>query len=130
MRIAIVMCIAVLTACGGPQTTLTTKPDRTTEDDNAAIAAGIGGQMKDPMSVQYRAVRSYVTSGDQRIHCGEYNAKNSFGAYTGFKPFYVRSMGSTPLRSLAGTGELFPDVSIEQNCVGAARGSIVSSGPL
>jgi hypothetical protein len=58
-------------------------------------------KMKDPSSVQFRDV--YVPekseSGLPAI-CGEYNAKNSYGAYVGFQRFAVRRLASgeiTPL---------------------------------
>lgn len=37
-------------------------------------------QMKDPSSVQFQNIDGY---------CGEVNAKNGYGGYTGFKPFYI-----------------------------------------
>ena len=43
----------------------------------------VANRMKDPGSVQFRSVRSY--SGG--VVCGESNAKNEYGGYTGFKPF-------------------------------------------
>lgn len=39
---------------------------------------------KDPSSVQFRKVTLNPT---KTALCGEVNAKNSFGAYTGFRPF-------------------------------------------
>jgi len=43
-------------------------------------------QMKDPDATEFREVTSCAA--DRQLYKGEYNAKNSFGAYTGFKPFY------------------------------------------
>jgi hypothetical protein len=43
----------------------------------------VADAMRDPLSVQFRDVRTY--SGG--VVCGEYNAKNGYGAYTGFKDF-------------------------------------------
>ena len=43
-------------------------------------------RMKDPDATQFQDVRSCTA--DPQLYQGEYNAKNSFGAYTGFKPFY------------------------------------------
>lgn len=54
----------------------------------------ISREMKDPSSTQLRDV--YATSrglGDDTV-CGEVNAKNSFGAYVGFRSFVVNSDGS------------------------------------
>lgn len=37
-------------------------------------------QLKDPESAKFQNIKGY---------CGEVNAKNSYGGYTGFKPFYL-----------------------------------------
>ena len=43
----------------------------------------IESQVKDPQNVQYREVRTY----NGGVVCGQFNAKNSFGAYVGFMQF-------------------------------------------
>jgi hypothetical protein len=48
-------------------------------------------QMKDPASVEFRNVILNAKSG---AVCGEVNAKNSFGGYTGFTQFAFGSDGS------------------------------------
>lgn len=70
----------------------------------SSIAASkrlIEGRLKDPSSVEYRNVRSCGKDGQWAA--GEYNAKNSFGAYVGFQPFiydgdriHVDGDGTTP----------------------------------
>lgn len=81
--------------------------------------------MKDPSSVQYRGVRSFVTSGNQRIICGEYNAKNSFGAYTGFKPFWVRTYEDMPVDTVAAdSSSTYLDSIIAGKCREAATGKV------
>lgn len=42
---------------------------------------------KDPDSVQFRNEKINNDTDVGAVACGEYNAKNSFGAYTGFKGF-------------------------------------------
>lgn len=62
--------------------------------DNAIAAATmmsvaearISERMKDPGSVQFRGVAIYTGAGSPVV-CGEVNAKNSFGGYSGFQPF-------------------------------------------
>ncbi len=49
--------------------------------------------MKDPDSAKFRNWAAYEVSNGDRIVCGEVNAKNSYGAYVGFDPFYVRLRG-------------------------------------
>lgn len=48
--------------------------------------------LKDPSSAQFKNVR---TSKDGWVLCGELNAKNSYGGYTGFKRFYFLAAGGT-----------------------------------
>jgi hypothetical protein len=45
----------------------------------------IAEQMADPEAVRFRNVRQ----GRSGFVCGEFNAKNAFGAYTGYRRFYV-----------------------------------------
>jgi hypothetical protein len=47
-------------------------------------------RLKDPSSVEWRDV-TYFVSGKIVDVCGSFNAKNTFGAYTGYKRFYYRS---------------------------------------
>ena len=42
--------------------------------------------MLDPGAAQFRKLRKIKTTGSAQV-CGEVNGKNSYGAYTGFKPF-------------------------------------------
>ena len=51
------------------------------------IKQNIRADLKDPNSAEFRNV--FITSVGHI--CGEVNAKNSFGAYTGFKRFFATS---------------------------------------
>ena len=66
-------------------------------DPNAELLAkaeeGILSQLKDPESAQFR---NLLLNG-QNVVCGEVNARNSFGGYSGFSAFWYDS----------GTGETF-----------------------
>jgi hypothetical protein len=46
----------------------------------------VARDLKDPSSAQFRNVKR-----GERAVCGEVNAKNSYGAYIGFRHFYVES---------------------------------------
>lgn len=70
MRKAILVFLQLLCACGG--------------EGEAEMA--VRQQMLDPDATQFRDVRQ--CSGDRTVSSGEANGKNSFGAYTGFKPFF------------------------------------------
>ena len=45
-------------------------------------AAFVASALKDPSSVQFEEVQE-----NSDVICGEYNAKNGFGAYTGYESF-------------------------------------------
>jgi hypothetical protein len=45
--------------------------------------------MKDPASAQLRGTALYLSGFGAHRVCGEVNAKNSFGGYTGFEAFYL-----------------------------------------
>lgn len=56
-----------------------------TEGDKATIKDAVGRHLKDPFSAQYEWPE--VRSGT--VYCGFVNAKNAFGAYSGYQPFLV-----------------------------------------
>lgn len=49
------------------------------------IKAGLEAQLKDGQSARI----IWQPQHDQRIYCGFVNAKNSFGAYAGYRLFYI-----------------------------------------
>lgn len=57
--------------------------------DNFTAAAKhvVTQDLKDPESAKFRNLRTVKTDTGLRILCGEMNAKNSYGAYTGYVPF-------------------------------------------
>lgn len=74
-RVALVVLLTLLAACS---------------DDKAAEKAakeGIAQEFNDPASVQYRGTITYSPEAGVYATCGELNAKNQFGAYTGFTRF-------------------------------------------
>lgn len=54
------------------------------------ISAAVKAKLKDPDSAQFR----WPAPKEWGSYCGWVNAKNSYGGYTGFKPFYV--VGGAP----------------------------------
>ncbi len=50
---------------------------------------------KDPESVKIRRIKGYQTASGDRIICGEWDAKNSYGGYTGYSSFYFRLRENT-----------------------------------
>lgn len=59
-------------------------------------------QMKDPSSSQFRNLRVRPAAApENRVVCGEINAKNSYGGYVGFKPFLLHVSPDGPGKWLA-----------------------------
>jgi len=56
----------------------------------------IASDLKDPNSVEYRNLHKY----SELVVCGEYNAKNSYGGYIGFKPFIYGSADENHIRKI------------------------------
>lgn len=71
---------------------------RPAEDPLLAEAKrAVADKMKDPSSVKFRNVKLCETKG---MVTGEANAKNSFGAYTGFEPFVYANREAYTISSL------------------------------
>lgn len=56
----------------------------------AAIENAVKQNLKDPYSAMFPSMIAFRDQGSRAVHvCGVVNAKNSFGGYTGGKPFYA-----------------------------------------
>jgi len=73
MRRVLLLYALLLASCGKP------------EDDSDLKAAFAASALKDPSSVQLRNVQA-----NAEVICGEFNSKNSYGAYAGFEPFVFK----------------------------------------
>lgn len=76
-RTALLMFVSVLAACSP------------SGDAEKVAKAELIKDFNDPSSVQFRNVVTYSPAPGTYGTCGELNAKNGFGAYTGFKAFVV-----------------------------------------
>ena len=47
--------------------------------------------LKDPESAQFRNIKVVINTEGRKSVCGQVNAKNSYGGYTGFQSFYAKS---------------------------------------
>lgn len=74
------------------------------------IEIGVRGKLKDPESARFGEMMAGVTPSGKTAVCGYVNAKNSFGGYTGEKPFIGRlypesfrlsAMGGTEIETSA-----------------------------
>jgi len=52
-----------------------------------AAERAVRGELKDPDAAQFRDVRVNYTEEFGVVACGQVNAKNEFGGYTGFRRF-------------------------------------------
>lgn len=59
----------------------------------------VTGRLKDPSSVQFRS-----ESFKNDWLCGELNAKNSYGAYSGFKRFLVKDSSAAYIEAIGSVG--------------------------
>jgi hypothetical protein len=107
----------VFASCGSPQppaTTTTSSPvvyPKLISKSQVSLSASqesqarsiISQDLKDPQSAQFRSWQTekrLLDNGKTVLSiCGEINAKNSYGAYTGFRPFNVTLMNGQPYMS-------------------------------
>lgn len=103
MKILAIFIAAVLAGCATYEPDLVAlaqgekaEPPASMEAVEKAVKAYFGQTLFDPESAQYRVrepINSYyVAMGDAQhgwFVCGELNAKNRFGGYVGFHPFWV-----------------------------------------
>ena len=83
-----------------------------TTDELKVIATKVANSLKDPDSAKISDVR--VSAGETRFACGMVNAKNSYGGYTGKRPFMglLDGKGGKQVFGLLGIGETDADASI------------------
>lgn len=62
--------------------------------ERTAVTALVHAELKDPSSAQFQ----WLPIAKSGIYCGRVNAKNSYGGYTGFRPFVVFWNEATGLR--------------------------------
>ena len=61
-----------------------------TDTRRAEIERIVAHDLRDPASAQFRNEYRLVSSDGDEAFCGEVNAKNAFGGYNGFVPFYYQ----------------------------------------
>jgi len=92
--------------------TVATTPVALTAQQISVIQRGIKDSLKDPGSAQFGEMKAGKDSAGEITVCGYVNAKNSFGGYTGRKPFVgsiapgakafiVAGMGGTDIETRA-----------------------------
>lgn len=86
---AVAACAAVLAGCNhtAPRTAETFTPYTLSRAENAVIDSALRSALKDPASAIFGARYAASSSAGGVYVCGYINAKNSFGGYTGDRPF-------------------------------------------
>ncbi|MBV5305932.1 MAG: hypothetical protein J0652_04475 [Desulfobulbaceae bacterium] len=94
----IVLCVfCVGTAFGGEAETI------------VSAKRAIKNRVKDPDSVTFKDVFYSKTDKDGEVACGRFNAKNSFGAYTGYTRF-ISNGKTTFIEGQKDTSQPFPQL--------------------
>jgi len=104
----IAFCSVVVSACAmspaphptaesNEQAILTTIPDSQMKEIKAEVAK----QLKDPESARFGNINVGKFSNGDLILCGWINAKNSYGGYTGMKPFLANYVIQTKAVDMA-----------------------------
>jgi hypothetical protein len=119
--IALLVGVTALSACVATTPVPVTPTTPSASARNIAINA-IREPLRDPESLQTRNITGYRTSLGDTIVCGEYNARNGFGGYAGFRPFYVRIRGGQVMSIHQDNDSGFGSADI--GCVQAANGNI------
>jgi hypothetical protein len=57
--------------------------------EEKAVEDSVTEQLKEPLSARFSATVAAKETNGSILVCGNVNAKNSLGGYTGMKPFYV-----------------------------------------
>lgn len=98
----------------------------------AAVAPGLVTQsqailrelLKDPESAKFRRTVTYRSVRGDQIVCGEYDARNSFGGYTGYDQYYFRFRDGALTRHLIDTSQNSYFKPAAQACAAAASGQM------
>jgi hypothetical protein len=91
------------------------EPISLTPEMETNIKEAVVGGFKDPLSAQFRGLRSTLRQG-QIVTCGEVNGKNSFGGYVGFKPFIATVDPKTQKIKKAVVGADYLEVPVSREC--------------
>jgi hypothetical protein len=85
-RFAIGVAVAFMATVCARATTI--EDTALTPDQTAAVVKGVGQDLLDPDSARYRLPALIAKGGAGDEYCGCVNSKNTFGGYTGSKPFF------------------------------------------
>ena len=98
MKPLFVLVVGTLVAgCGGagPSAESPGQPLTLSSGQISKIQAGVRVRLKDPDSARFSRIVAGRMANGRVIACGQVNAKNSFGGYTGMSPFVADLSDST-----------------------------------
>ena len=124
-RCTLIAAIIALAGCS-PGQPMISAPITLSASETGMAEQAIAGRLRDPGSAQFREITGYALEDGSRIICGEVNARNGFGGYAGFSPFYVRIRNGEVLRLYNDDTTGYGAATI--GCTRAAEGLIAVSG--
>ncbi|NHF73358.1 hypothetical protein [Paracoccus xiamenensis] len=112
-------------------TPVNTRPTPVTAQDRGVIQSAIIDGLKDPGAAQLRNLVAYdLSDGQGRAICGELNGKNSFGAYVGYRPFFLRVKNGAVVSNYSGGSDPndLDTFMAQKGCREAATGQMMVAG--
>lgn len=96
--------VGVLAGLGGCASEAEVRAEYAPQLAEEAVKRELASRMKDPGTVQWQSVTSRLVDSVYYV-CGEFNARNSLGAYTGFERFAGRAGDVLTQRAIGTTLE-------------------------
>ncbi|MCF6271616.1 MAG: hypothetical protein L3J37_00280 [Rhodobacteraceae bacterium] len=103
-------------------TAVSTSPMGVSSGLQQTAVAALTKDFRDPESVRVRNVRGFATPYGDTIVCGEVNGKNAFGAYVGYRGFYIRMRNGVVKSTKVDDGEYLNLGTVA--CTQAANGQL------
>ncbi|WP_204115598.1 hypothetical protein [Shimia biformata] len=122
MRTILFGAVALLLAgCSGSTTSVSTKATTAKAAETFWAKNSIAEQTEDPGSARFEDFTVYQVSNGDRIYCGSMSAKDDYGVYGDYVPFYMRGRGQHVLAvNAAPESAKFS----ARKCADAKRGSV------
>lgn len=105
-------------------TEVSVAPGGVSQNTVASVQSTVREMMKDPESAKFRRTETYRTRFGDQIVCGEYDARNSFGGYTGYDMYYFRLRNGQVMVKHVDTSASTYSKPAAQACGWAAKGQI------
>jgi hypothetical protein len=112
MKVIAFVSLAILVSAGSARATEAQPFKRLVSEEALRQLIAEHSELKDPFSAQFRNVYAREVRGDKEgdrvkhIYCGELNAKNGFGAYTGWSKFLAHDLTDNPVVDVVDSSSL------------------------